>query len=350
MARSWVRPIGISACVAALVAVAVFQNRPIDAGPRPDLKPSAHWIFDAAGVTGNKVADRVGKLTGTVLGSPKLVTGDPTPRLELAGPGDGVLVRDRVTPDAEFLPKEALSLVAWVRIDESAEWGGIVGCMQDNGPNEFGFILGYNKDAFYLGVATKQVKKLTYLNGKTKYERGKWYHVAGVYDGKQMRVYVNGKLDGESSEQSGPILYAKSAPFVDRPVQGRRRRLPDAGRDQGSHALPARSRGRANRGALRSRQGARGATFDYPARPEVRRRAVPAVRYAHDHDRDVGDGNTVRRGRRVRRRSSRRTSPRRSRSRTRWARLCSRISNRARSTSTASSAPTPRAASWRASR
>ena len=51
-------------------------------------------------------------------------------------------------PDAEFLPKEALSLVAWVRVDEPAEWGGIIGCMQDNGLNEFGFILGYNQHRF----------------------------------------------------------------------------------------------------------------------------------------------------------------------------------------------------------
>jgi acid phosphatase type 7 len=221
MARGWVRAAGAGACAAALVAVAVVQNFPAGAGPKPDLKPSAHWVFDADGVKGNKVADRAGKLTGTLLGSPRLVTSAPTARLELTHPTDGVLVKDRVPADAEFLPKEALSLVAWVRIDESTEWGGIVGCMQDNGPVEYGFILGYNRTAFYFGLASassrvpgKEYGKLTYLEGKTKYERGKWYHVAGVYDGKQMRLYVNGKLESTSDEQSGPVLYAKAAPFV----------------------------------------------------------------------------------------------------------------------------------------
>src|SRR5262245_41056541 len=194
MARGWVRVLCGGASAAALVAVAVFQTAPTGAGPRPDLKPSAHWVFDADGVTGNKVADRAGKLSGTLQGTPRIATDAPTPRLELAGPSDGVLVADRVTPEASFLPKEALSLVAWVRVDEPTEWGGIVGCMQDNGPSEFGFILGYNKTGFYFGLASassrvpgKDHGKLTYLTGKSKYERGKWYHVAGVYDGRQMR-------------------------------------------------------------------------------------------------------------------------------------------------------------------
>ncbi len=198
-------------------------------GPQVDLKPSAHWVFDAEGVGGKKVADRVGKLTGSLVGSPKVATDAPTARLELSDPADGVAIRERVGPDAEFLPRESFTLVAWVRIDEPTEWGGIIGCMQDNGANESGIILGYNKSEFYFGVATQRTKKLTYLKGKTQYERGKWYHVAGVYDGKAMRLYVNGRLDASGDEQTGPVLYAKVAPFVigryrdddeDYPMQG----------------------------------------------------------------------------------------------------------------------------------
>ena len=42
------------------------------------------------------------------------------------------------------------------------------------------------------------------------------------------------------------------------------------------------------------------AAVGHPARPAVRRRAVPAIRHAHQHDRDVGDGGPVHRDRRVR--------------------------------------------------
>jgi 3',5'-cyclic AMP phosphodiesterase CpdA len=43
---------------------------------------------------------------------------------------------------------------------------------------------------------------------------GKLYHVAAVYDGKQLQLFVNGKLDAESDAQSGDLLYPKSAPLV----------------------------------------------------------------------------------------------------------------------------------------
>jgi len=56
--------------------------------------------------------------------------------------------------------------------------------------------------------------KMTYLRGKSKYELGKWYHVAAVYDGAQLRLYVNGELDATSDQQSGDILYPREAPVV----------------------------------------------------------------------------------------------------------------------------------------
>ncbi len=55
---------------------------------------------------------------------------------------------------------------------------------------------------------------MTYLEGKTKYELGKLYHVAAVYDGDTMQLFVNGKLDAESQEQSGRIAYPKQAPWM----------------------------------------------------------------------------------------------------------------------------------------
>lgn len=214
MARDWARVVAAGVCALTLMAAAVFLGLPSGAETRPDLKPVAHWVFDGASVSGNRVADRVGQLTGTFLGSPKFIVDAPTARLEFTTPGDGVLIKDRTSPDAEFLPKESLSLVAWVRVDERTEWGGIISCLQDNGPNESGFILGYNRNAFYFGLATQKAKSLTYLTSTTAYECGRWYHVAGVYDGSQMLLYVNGRLVAESVEQAGAILYSRSAPFL----------------------------------------------------------------------------------------------------------------------------------------
>ena len=121
---------------------------------KPDLKPTAHWAFDETGVTGKTVADKCGKLSGTLLGTPTVVTDGPSPHLRLNGPDDGVLVKDRITPETAFLPKDALSVVAWVRIDEPTEWGAFLGCFQDNGPVKNGFVVGFNKRAFFFGLST----------------------------------------------------------------------------------------------------------------------------------------------------------------------------------------------------
>jgi predicted phosphodiesterase len=214
-----VKAAAVAATGAILAGIALFQSQPTGASPRPDLQPTAHWIFDAASVAGNKVADRAGGLSATLVGSPQILTTAPTARLELANPIDGVVIQEHVGPGASFLPREALSVVAWVRIDQPTEWGGVLGCFQDNHPAGFGFVLGYNKTSFQFGLASQgaaanSASKLSYLVGQTKYEPGKWYHVAGVYDGKQMRLYVNGQLDGASAEQSGPVRYAPDAPFV----------------------------------------------------------------------------------------------------------------------------------------
>lgn len=213
MANKLKKLTGVGVCIAAVLGVALLRNGPTSAAPKPDLKPTAHWTFDGDGVSGKTVADKCGMLPGTLLGTPTLAEG-PTPHLHLTGPADGVMVKERVTPDAAFLPKEAISVVAWVRIDEPTEWGAFLGCFQDNGPAEFGFVAGFNTKKFFFGLTTKATRKMTYLESKTEYVRGKWYHIAATYDGKQMRLFVNGQLDATSDTQTGPILYAKAAPLV----------------------------------------------------------------------------------------------------------------------------------------
>ena len=36
---------------------------------------------------------------------------------------------------------------------------------------------------------------------------GEWHHVVGTYDGEEMKIYVDGKLEATSSVQSGQINY-----------------------------------------------------------------------------------------------------------------------------------------------
>lgn len=43
------------------------------------------------------------------------------------------------------------------------------------------------------------------VTGSTQFQTHKWYHVAVVYDGAEIKLYVNGKLDGSIAAPRGPI-------------------------------------------------------------------------------------------------------------------------------------------------
>ncbi|NRA94763.1 MAG: hypothetical protein HRU14_00985, partial [Planctomycetes bacterium] len=121
--------------------------------------------------------------------------------------------RFRVTDDHTTLklPKRSFTVAAWVRVDRPQPWGGLVSCLQDNGGSEGGWLLGLRDNRFCLAVASVGADDgdglLTYLTAARTFSLGGWHHVVGTYDGKTMRLWVDGELDGESPSQKGDLLY-----------------------------------------------------------------------------------------------------------------------------------------------
>lgn len=129
---------------------------------------------------------------------------------------DGAKQTVMVSPEFKTVPRPTTSFTAeaWVRIDQSQDWGSIIGAIQDNGEYEKGWLLGYRKDRFCFGVCSENGPgKLTYLTADKTFELNHWYHVAGRYDGQAMQLFVNGQLAAESQEQSGSIDYPDRAWF-----------------------------------------------------------------------------------------------------------------------------------------
>ncbi len=138
---------------------------------------------------------------------------EPKPdRIELAGREERLLIAESVSK--AILPKQDLTIETWVRVDRTQDWGGMFSAIQDNGDFERGLMLGFRKDRFCFGLSTQAAGRLTYLDAKTPFTTGLWYHVASSYDGKVQRIFVNGQIAGESTEQSGPVWYAPSGPVV----------------------------------------------------------------------------------------------------------------------------------------
>ena len=108
------------------------------------------------------------------------------------------------------LPLEKITVEAWVKVDQTMRWGGVVSAIQDNGSYERGWLLGFENDQFNFALASEKTKKLTYLKARESFVPGLWYHVVGTYDGKIQSVYVDGQLSATSTSQSGEISYPPS--------------------------------------------------------------------------------------------------------------------------------------------
>lgn len=104
------------------------------------------------------------------------------------------------------MPLKDITIATWVKIDQTDEWGGFVGLFQDNGAEEFGWVLGTLDQKFSVAMTTVG-NPMTYLADDTDFELGTWYHVAATYDGNVLQLYVDGILVASSTAQSGNISY-----------------------------------------------------------------------------------------------------------------------------------------------
>ena len=200
--------------LAAAVAVVMSGGRALS-HEGPD--PRAHWLFERAFLRDGRLDAQIGpdlrhdgEASAESAGRLRCLRLDGRQDVFVAD-GDWASVRD-------VLPTDAITVSALVSLDETLPFGGIVSVFQDNGDAESGWVLGYNDRCFTFGLASAGADdgngRMTYLTGTTPIEPSRWYHVCGVYDGETMQLWVNGKLDAETREQHGPVLYPEDARLV----------------------------------------------------------------------------------------------------------------------------------------
>ncbi|MFA6146107.1 MAG: LamG domain-containing protein [Patescibacteria group bacterium] len=152
----------------------------------------AHWNLND---NDSSLQDSVGGNNGTPVGTTR-VTGKWGKARSFNGTSDYVLVGDQ--PDLESMA--TLTVEAWVKTDENRLNKAIVSKWQtgtasyilrtDNTPGNEGKI-GFS---VYTSGATNVVSSITVNDNK-------WHHLAGVYDGTNVKIYIDG-VDSTTSPQT----------------------------------------------------------------------------------------------------------------------------------------------------
>lgn len=98
----------------------------------------------------------------------------------------------------------AISLSAWI-YPENIDLGNLhmVFGKWNDGHREYELMLQWGKVYFYASQNNTNAYASAISN--TTLTTGSWYHVAGVWDGSNLLVYINGVSDGSSSAFVGPI-------------------------------------------------------------------------------------------------------------------------------------------------
>ena len=147
----------------------------------------------------------------------------PHPVLHFDGVDDYVSI-----PDDDELDPISVTVEAWIKADSWAATSSgntIAGNEQDTGTEKRGYILRAGDNgrlSFAVGVGDAWVKVLS----DPIMETGRWYHVAGTFDGSTARLFINGvqrastSYEGDIAPSSLPLYIGESPGFPGRFFHG----------------------------------------------------------------------------------------------------------------------------------
>jgi RHS repeat-associated protein len=173
------------------------------------------WKLDEGG--GTTANDSSGNAnTGTLTGSPPpgWVEGVTGSGLEFDGDGDDYVSVAHSSSLAALTNR--VTLAAWVKTPPTTD-GWVVGKWQAGGQDgsySLAVCLGYACLQMFLNGSYVNLTAATVLP-----DDGAWHHIAAVYDGSEMRVYLDGRLDG-ASVATGKIDVVTDPLLIGRNIDG----------------------------------------------------------------------------------------------------------------------------------
>ena len=165
------------------------------------------WLFEENG--GKVVKDIVSGHDGEIKGTLEWVKkGKFGGALEFPGKGDSYVRVDH----NDVFNSDPYTFIAWVKL-EAASWQYVVWRNGDvwPEPEDVRHLDIWIHDADYPVFMWHVKGKVGRIEGKTIVADGEWHHIAKIYDGKTVQMFVDGKLDGE--EPSGGTLDTSKSPI-----------------------------------------------------------------------------------------------------------------------------------------
>lgn len=188
---------------AAVTAAAVGQaSKPVTRAP---LARNIVWRFDRT--------DRIGGDKTEVFGNPRVIETPDGRAVQFNGVDDALIIPQHPLAGAStytweviFRPDGGAFAQRFFHLQEVDPATG-----EDTGNRMLFEVRVVNKKWCLDSFASSGENKRTLLNCKLLHPLGKWYAVTAVYDGKELRNYVDGQLQGEGSLELKPQLPGHSS-------------------------------------------------------------------------------------------------------------------------------------------
>ena len=165
----------------------------------------SYWPLDESTIEDGNVEDVVGDNDGKIKGNPKIVAGVVHEALFFPGADDYVEV-----PSNESLQlTEEFTIETRVKGDSKPQ--GLHGAYQWLTKGKTGANFAFNwhhPNGDWQQSIVFQVSKFEWISLRIEQpdplEGGEWYHIVGVWDGKNLRIYLDGELSNEAEVDGTP--------------------------------------------------------------------------------------------------------------------------------------------------